>query len=109
MSDEEIGGPSTDAARGRGSKIPFYSATSPSGWGSSSLKVLPSLLEPLPRAVPSGLPVWRSPSSPLSWALFTRKKGRDQGSPRLGEALERGLGSGETGWRKVYEKEGRKR
>lgn len=55
-SDEEIGRPSTDATGvGVGSKS-HSTAPHPSLSGDSPpLKILPSLRDPLPRAVPSGL------------------------------------------------------
>lgn len=86
---KKFAGPPLKPQGGRGSEIPFQSATSSSGWRSSDVKILPSLVEPLPE-LPlcfSGVKVPLQPPQPQT--LFTWKKGREQGLLWLGQAVQR--------------------
>lgn len=114
LSAEEIGGHLTDTSGGGEVKIPLNLATSSTGCGvcREVLRSSPPTLSLSPELPLLALPIW---SPPPQVALSSRpsvsqgRKGRALGHPRVGQATERGQGSGGTEWGKVKEEEGRKR
>lgn len=89
MSEEEIRGPSSNAAGWRGSEIPFYSATSSSGWRSSALEILPFLVEPLPELPLLLFLGGGAPPAPSTPDPLYREEGREQGLLWLVQAMQR--------------------
>lgn len=92
MSDGEIAGTQL-TRRGRGSESPAPAPSPPLGGVSGREAAGPPLL---PGAPPQGCPflpfLFRGPfQPPQRRPSFCGRKGRDQGRPRLGQAVERGL------------------